>query len=64
MIRKKELPRVLYRHCDDMEHIVIYQNGILLSDEYEGFPNLSGKEILECFAKYGIIELEQEEIEG
>lgn len=29
----KKIPEVLYRYCDDIEHIIVYQNGVLLSDE-------------------------------
>lgn len=56
----KNIPKVLYRHCDDMEHIIVHQNNVLLSDEYEGFPKLTAKEVLECLAKCGIIELTEE----
>ena len=62
MVSKNNKPKVLYRYCDDMEHVIVYQNGILLSDEYEGFPKLSAKDILECLVECGVIELEQEEI--
>ena len=62
MARKDSVPKVLLRYCKDMEHIVVHQNGILLHDGYEGFPKLTGREVLECLVKYGIIELEEEEI--
>ena len=62
MAKKNQIPNVLFRYCDDMEHIVVYRNGILLHDGYEGFPKLTGKEVLKCLAECGIIELEEEEI--
>ena len=61
--KKKDLvPKVLLRYCKDMEHIIVHQNGILLHDGYEGFPKLTGRQVLECLAECGIIELEEEEI--
>ena len=61
--QKKDLvPKVLLRYCEDMEHIIVHQNGILLHDGYEGFPKLTGRQVLECLAECGIIELEEEEI--
>ena len=59
---KKELPNVLFRYCNDMEHIVIFDNGFVESDECEGYPKLSGLEVLKCMATHGYIELEEEEI--
>ena len=60
--KKDKVPKVLLRYCEDMEHIIVHQNGILLHDGYEGFPKLTGRQVLECFAECGIIELEEEEI--
>lgn len=60
--RKDKIPKVLFRYCNDMKHIIVHQNGFILSDGYEGFPKLTAKEVLECFAECGIIELEEEEI--
>ena len=61
--KKKDLvSKVLLRYCEDMEHIIVHQNGILLHDGYEGFPKLTGRQVLECLAECGIIELEEEEI--
>lgn len=40
---KDKLPKVLFRYCNDMEHIIVYRDSLLLSDAYEGFPKLSGK---------------------
>lgn len=60
--RKDKIPKVLFRYCNDMEHIIVHQNGLLLHDGYEGFPKLTGKEVLYCLAECGIIELEEEEI--
>lgn len=60
--KQNSVPKVLFRYCDEMEHIVVHQNGFLLHDGYEGFPKLTGKEVLECLAECGIIELEEEEI--
>lgn len=57
------LVKVVYRSCDDMDHVLLYHNNCLLSDEYEGFPRLSALDVLECLATYGIIELEKEMIE-
>lgn len=59
---EKKLPKVLFRHFDDMEHIVIFDNGFVKSDECEGFPKLTGLDVLKCLAKHGYIELEEEEI--
>ncbi len=60
--KKDKVPKVLLRYCNDMEHMIVHQNGILMHDGYEGFPNLTGKEVLKCLAESGIIELEEEEI--
>lgn len=62
MAKKADTIKVLFRYCDDMEHIVIYKNGIVKSDECEGYPKLSGLDVLRCLAKHGLIELEEEEI--
>lgn len=62
MAKKNKIPRVLFRYCNDMEHIVIFDNGFTVSDECEGYPKLSGLEVLRCLATYGYIELEEEEI--
>lgn len=61
--RQKDIPpNVLFRYCNDMEHIVIVDNGFIESDECEGYPKLSGLEVLKCMAKHGYIELDEEEI--
>lgn len=60
--QKDSVPKVLLRYCKDMEHMIVHQNGILLHDGYEGFPKLTGREVLECLYECGIIELEEEEI--
>lgn len=60
--KKDKVPKVLLRYCKDMEHMIVHQNGMLINDRYEGFPNLTGKEVLKCLAESGIIELEEEEI--
>ncbi len=60
--KKDKVPKVLLRYCNDMEHMIVYQNGILIHDRYEGFPKLTGREVLQCLAESGIIELEEEEI--
>ena len=58
-----KLPCVIYRHCEDMEHILVYaKNGFLLDDSYEGFPKLTTLQVLKCLEKCGIIELEIQEI--
>lgn len=62
MVKKVKIPKVLFRSCADWEHIVISQDGILLSDEVEG-TKLDVKELLEALAKHGIIQLELEAIE-
>lgn len=59
----KKIPKVLFRYCDDMEHIVIIDNGMVKSDECEGYPKLSGSDVLRCLEKHGYIELEEEEID-
>lgn len=53
---------VLFRHCDDWEHIVICENGINISDGFENHK-LDAIDILEELDRLGIIELEVEEIE-
>ena len=60
--KRDKVPKVLLRYCNDMEHMVVHQNGILIHDGYEGFPKLTGREVLQCLAESGIIELEEEEI--
>lgn len=55
--------KVIYRSDDDMDHMLLYKNQCLLSDECEGFPRLTALEVLECLAKYGVITLEKETIE-
>lgn len=62
MANKNQIPKVLFRHCADMEHIVVSRNGFLLHDGYEGFPRLSAEQVLECLNNCGIIILEKEEI--
>lgn len=62
MAKKNKFPKVLFRYCNDMEHIVIIDNGFVESDECEGYPKLSGLEVLRCLAAHGYIELEEEEI--
>ena len=54
---------VLFRHCDDWEHIVVCRNGINISDGVENHK-LDAIDILEELDRLGIIELEVEEIEG
>ena len=60
--KKDKVPKVLLRYCNDMEHMIVHQNGILIHDGYEGFPKLTGREVLQGLAESGIIELEEEEI--
>mgnify|MGYP003463108544 CR=1 FL=1 len=62
MAKRNKIPKVLFRHCDDMEHIIVSRNGVLLHDGYEGFPMLRADQVLECLAECGIIELEKEVI--
>ena len=51
-----KLPCVTYRHCEDMEHILVYaKNGFLLDDSYEGFPKLTTLQVLKCLEKCGIM---------
>ena len=58
-----KLPSVTYRHCEDMEHIIVYaKNDFLLDDSCEGFPKLTTLQVLECLEKGGIIDLEIQEI--
>lgn len=59
---KKRIPKVLFRYCNDMEHIVVFENGFTVSDGYEGYPKLTSREVLYCLAECGIIELDEEEI--
>lgn len=63
MAKKTDTAKVLFRHCEDMEHIVVWKNGIVESDECEGYPKLSGLDVLRCLGKHGLIELEEEFIE-
>lgn len=60
--KKDRVPKVLLRYCKDMEHMIVHQNEIVIHDGYEGFPKLTGREVLQCLAESGIIELEEEEI--
>lgn len=60
--RKDKVPNVLLRYCEDMEHMIVHQNGITISDGCEGYSTLTGREVLECLAENGIINLEYEEI--
>lgn len=48
---------------NEMEHILLYKNGLLLDDSVEGFPSLCAKDILQLLKKHGILELEVETIE-
>lgn len=59
---EKDNYKVLFRHCDDWEHIVICKNGINISDGVENHK-LDAIDILEELDRLGIIELEVEEIE-
>lgn len=61
-MKKDKIPKVLFRYEKGFEHIMIHQDGIVISDECEGFPAVTGREVLECLAVHGIIELEKEEI--
>lgn len=63
MAKRKELPKVLFRYCEDMEHIVIIDNGLIESDECEGFPKLSALDVLKYLEKHKYITLEIEEID-
>lgn len=58
---EKDNYEVLFRYCDDWEHIVICRNGINISDGVENHK-LSAIDILEELNWRGIIELEVEEI--
>lgn len=60
MAKKNQIPKILFRHCDDIEHIIVSRNGVLLHDGYEGFPILRADQVLECLAECGIIELKKE----
>ena len=63
MAKKNQIPKVLLRYCNGMEHIIVSRNGILLSDGYEGYPILRADQVLRCLAECGIIELKKEMIE-
>ena len=62
MAKRNQITKVLFRYCNDMEHIIVHRNGIVLHDGYEGFPRLTAEQILECLENCGVIELEKEEI--
>lgn len=59
---EKDNYKILFRYCDDWEHIIIYENDINISDGVENHK-LDAIDILEELYRLGIIELEVEEIE-
>lgn len=59
MSKRDAPPKVFYRYCDDMEHIIVYWNKVLLSDEYESFSKSNTKDALKGLAIYVGIELNE-----
>lgn len=60
----KNKTKIVLRKDDEMEHLLIYRNGILVSDAYEAFPKFTTEEILMRLHQEGIINgLEIERIE-
>lgn len=50
----KAVPDILYRYEEDFEHIVVYKNGILISDKYEGFPRISKEQVIQLLNEIGV----------
>lgn len=64
-MKNKKIPKILFRYCNDMEHMVVVDPaGFVESDECEGYPKLTGLEVLRCLAVHGYIELEEEKIKN
>ena len=53
------MPEIIFKHCDDMEHLIIYKGGFVESDECEGYPNLTALDVLRCMYKHNLISLEE-----
>lgn len=62
MTRNNKLPKVLFRHCEDWEHLIVHNDGFILSDGVENHK-LTALEVLEELARIGIVKLKVEQIE-
>lgn len=54
--------KVLFRHDEGYEHLVIQGKNSTLDDSVEGYPKLSALEVLKALAKNGVIDLAVEDI--
>lgn len=54
MAKNKNI-KVVLRHDEEMEHMLVYCNGILLSDECEGYPTLKAEDIFRCLKEHDVI---------